>query len=261
MIIDAHGHVQDAGYPAGSTVYVGPGDMLDAMDQRGISQSWVSPITAVVRDFEAHNQKTYERFVKAHPDRFKAYAVLNPYYPDRMRQELVRCFERFHFLGIKVHSWVQGFVLHQPIIYELMAGAARYQVPVLFHDGTPPYADTLQVAALAGRFPTVPILLGHSGLYDAARAAIDAAKNHDNIWLVLQGPTIGDMTQIVAQAPSDRLLFGSDYCCAGAGPVGQTILDDRLDMFRAACPDPDLQRQIFQDNALRLGNKRTGDGT
>lgn len=259
MIIDVHGHVQDVGYPPGSEVYVGPGDMLAAMDQRGISQLWISPITATVRDFEAHNQKTYERFAKPYPDRFKAYAVLNPYYPDRMRQELVRCFEHFGFLGIKVHSWIQGFLLHQPIFYELMAGAARYQLPVLFHDGTPPYADSLQVAALAGRFPTVPILLGHSGLYDAARAAIHAANSHDNIWLVLQGPSISDMKQIIDQAPKDRLLFGSDYCCAGAGPVGQTILDDRLDMFRAACPDPVLQRQVFQDNPLRLSGKKAGE--
>ena len=212
MIIDTHGHVQDKHYPAGSGIYVDPVMMLSQLDKHGISQIWVSATTAFVRDCEYQNKKVYNLFTRAYPDRFKGYAVVNPYYPDRMREEIKRCFEEYGFIAIKIHSWIQSFILHQPIMYEIMAAAGLYQKPVMFHDGSPPYADTLQIAALAQRYPQVDIILGHSGLYDSYRSAIEAANLYKNIWLLLQGPAINDLREIIKKCGKDRLLFGTDYC-------------------------------------------------
>ncbi|NLA66587.1 MAG: amidohydrolase family protein [Leucobacter sp.] len=226
--------------------------MLDAMDQYDISEIWVSATTGCVRDFEYYNKKTFNSFTHAYPSRFKGYAILNPYYPDRMREEIKRCFEEYGFIAIKIHSWIQAFILHQPIVYEIMDAAGKYQIPIMFHDGSPPYADTLQIAALAEKYPEVNIILGHSGLYDSYRSAIQAAKAHKNIWLILQGPTINDMKEIIQSSPQERLLFGTDYCCGGSGWKGETLIRDRLDILRYACSDSALLDQINCKNALSL---------
>ena len=56
----------------------------------------------------------------------------------------------------------------------------------MFHEGTPPYADTLQVANLAELYPEAKIILGHAGLYDSYRNAVSAAKRLPNIFLCLK---------------------------------------------------------------------------
>ena len=251
-IIDTHAHVQDVNYPVGSAVYVDAEQMVAAMDRYGIDQMWISPCSGMVNDFQEHNKKQYEQFKLRYPARFLNYAVFNPYYPQRMREEFRRCFEEYGFEAIKVHSWVQGFPLHQPCMYEIMEAAQRYGVPVMFHDGTPPYADTLQIAALAERYPEVQVVLGHAGLYDSYRAAIEACRTLPNVWLCLIGPIVGDLRRILAEAPGERLLFGTDYCCAGAGPVGETLIPDRLEAVRLSCPDEALLQRILSQNAARL---------
>lgn len=70
--------------------------------------------------------------------------------------------------------------------------AVEYDVPVLYHDGTPPWSETLQVAAMADYYPEAKIIIGHSGLFDAYRSAIRACNTHDNIWLQICGPCVGD---------------------------------------------------------------------
>ena len=256
MIVDTHGHIQDVHYPAGSELFVDAATMVDILDRHDISELWVSPITGLVRDFMVHNKKQYEFFKKPYPNRFKNYAVFNPYYPTETREELVRCFEEYAFDAIKIHSWVQGFFLHQPMIYEIVEASIKYNVPLMFHDGSPPYADTLQIAALAERYPESRIMLGHSGLYDSYRAAIQAANTHDNVWLILSGPMIGDMREIIQKTRNDRLLFGTDFCCAGTGWRGESIIKDRIRIVELACQDDDTLSLIMYKNAQNLIFKR-----
>jgi len=254
LIIDTHGHIQDHDYPAGSTLFVDAGMMVDALDRHGIAEIWVSPVSAMVRgsDCAYHNKKQYEQFKKPYPDRFRNYAVFSPYYGNEMREDIKRCFEEYGFEAIKIHSWVQGFGLHQPAMYEIMEAAVKYDVPVMFHDGTPPYADTLQIASLAQRYPESKVLLGHAGLYDSYRSAIQACNAHDNVWLILIGPITGDMREILRDARHDRLLFGTDYCCAGDGWVGESIIVDRINIIKFACPDKELYDLIMYKNAQTL---------
>ncbi len=249
MIIDMHAHVMDEGYPAGSDQRVEADTMLSAMDRYGIQEMWVSSAPAFVREAWRYNKRQYTLFQQKAPARFRCYGVFNPYFPQETREDVKRCFEDYGFSGIKVHTWLQGLVPHQKALYELVEASIFYRVPILFHDGTPPYADTLQVAALAGRYPEATLFLGHAGLYDAHRAAIQAANTHDNVWLILMGPTIGGMREIIAAARPDRLLFGTDYCFGGGDWTGDTLIDDRIDIVRSACPDAGLLADIFSNNA------------
>lgn len=252
MIIDTHGHFQEPGYPIGSEAAVGAAEMLDTMDRYDIAQLWLSPIVGCLRDTGVHNRNLYEQVVRPYTERFVGYAVLNPSDPEALEDECKRCFLDYGFGAIKVHNWLQGFGAQQEATYRLVEASIRYGVPIMFHDGTPPYADTHQIAQLAERYPQARIILGHAGLYDSYRGAIETVNTHDNLWMIVIGPTVGDARKILAQTRPDRILFGTDYCCAGAGWQGETILRDRLEILQLACPDIALLRRITVDNAKAL---------
>ena len=253
-VIDTHGHIQDAGYPIGSTLFIDAVTMVDTLDRYGISEIWVSPTSALIcgADCRYHNKKQYEEFKKPYPDRFRNYAVFNPFYPEQMRGEFKRCFEEYGFELIKVHSWVQGFFLHQSGMYEIMEASIKYNVPVMFHDGTPPYADTLQIAALAERYPESRVILGHSGLYDSYRAAILACNTHDNVWTQISASTVSDAKEIISKTRHDRLMFGTDFSCAGEGRVGESLIVDRINIIKLACSDDEVYDLIMFKNAQTL---------
>ena len=122
------------------------------------------------------------------------------------------------------------------------------QVPVLFHDGTPPTSDTLQIAYLADLYPEAKIILGHSGMLDSFRSAIEACNTHENVYLCISASPIADVNEICQNAKHDRLLFGSDY---GAGPTDD-IFWDRYYAIEYGCEDQELKNKIFFSNAREL---------
>ena len=86
----------------------------------------------------------------------------------------------------------------------------QFGVPVLFHDGTPPFSTPLQLASLARRQPDTTVVLGHGGLQDLWREAIAAVETTSNVHLCMCGTPPYAMRAIVSRCPLDRLLFGTD---------------------------------------------------
>lgn len=254
MIIDTHTHMSDGGWPPQSNLCLSAEEMVRVMDRNGIGSMWISSSTALARDFVEYNRKT-AAFIKAYPDRFLGYVTVNPNYHELVEQEIRECIGKLGFRAIKLHPWLQAFSVHMPIVHRIMELAAEYRVPVMFHDGTPPYSDTLQVAALADTHPDVDIILGHAGMFDSYRAAIEACNTHDNIWLCICGTIVGDTREILRSARSDRLLFGTDY---GASNRGNLVVD-RLKIMEYACDDDVLREKVMWENAERLlCGERTG---
>jgi len=78
--------------------------------------------------------------------------------------EARRCLEVLGVGGFKVHLWLQGETMTSPVMDALCGVAAEHDVPLMFHDGTPPYALLSQVGLLTERFPRTRFILGHSGI-------------------------------------------------------------------------------------------------
>ena len=90
--------------------------------------------------------------------------------------------------------------------------AAEKNIPVLFHAWM---AEEIRSAkALAERYPSVPMILGHSGFVDPAarEIAIDACRKQDNLFCdtCISYTYDGALEDLVSRIGADRVLYGSD---------------------------------------------------
>jgi uncharacterized protein len=178
------------------------------MDAVGVDVSVVFTYEGLLHPSPAAND-SLAAFVAAEPTRLVSFATVDPRAADAAG-EIERCVEQLGMRGVKLHPWLQGFSSHEPGLDAICEAAARLRIPVLFHDGTPPFSTPLQLASLARRHPETAIVLGHGGLHDLWREAIAAVDTTSNVHLCMCGTPGYAMRRIVAECPIDRLLFGTD---------------------------------------------------
>jgi len=200
-VIDFHVHQPAAGA-------YGPHEYLAAMDELGADVSVVFTYEGLLRPSVGAND-SLAAWVAPAPERLVAFSTVDPRDPGA-GAEIERCTRNHGMRGVKLHPWLQGFSAHEPGLQPVCETAGRLGIPILFHDGTPPFSTPLQLAALARRHPGTQIVLGHGGLHDLWREAIEAVLTTDNVHLCLSGTPGYAMRAIIARCPLDRLLFGTD---------------------------------------------------
>jgi len=226
----------------------GPDEFVAGMDTLGVDVSVVFTYDGLLHPSPAAND-SLARFVAAAPERLVAFATVDPRDPGA-GGEIERCVREHGMRGVKLHPWLQGFSAHEPGLQAVCESAAALGVPVLFHDGTPPFSTPLQLASLARREPRTTIVLGHGGLHDLWREAIAAVATTDNVHLCMCGTPGYAMRAIVARCPLERLLFGTD---AGlrAEPVQRYARLRILQLDELGLDDPQ-RRAILKLNPRRL---------
>ncbi len=245
MIIDTHTHYIDGDWLCAGTLSAE--QMVETQDALGIQEMWISSTGALADDFVFYN-RNMAKALKPYASRFKMFATASPYFQQKAVDEIRRCLEDEGFWGIKVHYWMQGGTVHMRSSAQILELAIQYKVPVLFHDGTPPTSDTLQIAYLADLYPEAKIILGHAGMYDSVDSAIEACNTHTNLYLCMSCSTIRGAQKILNNARPGRILFGSDY---GAAET-RDICTDRLETVRLASRDDAQCRMVYYDNAAAL---------
>lgn len=159
--------------------------------------------------------------------------------------ELDRCV-RAGAQAVKLHPWLQGFSPLEAEAVAVARRAAEHGLPLLVHDGTPPYASPLQIAELAGRVPACTVVLAHGGLLDLWPDAIAAVARWPNVMVTLCGSApLATLRQVRDQVPRDRVGLGTD---AGFGDPDLVV--HRLAVLERLLADlPDREAA-----ALRSGN-------
>ncbi len=191
-----------------SSAAFGPDAWVGAMDHLGIDRSVVFTYDGLLRPSPEHND-SLAAFVGFAPDRMVAFSTVDPRDPGAAT-EIERCTREHGMRGVKLHPWLQGFSAHIPGLDPVCEAAAALGIPILFHDGTPPFSTPLQLANLAMRHPATTVVLGHGGLHDLWREAIEAVLTAPNVHLCMSGTPGYAMRAIVARCPLERLLFGTD---------------------------------------------------
>jgi uncharacterized protein len=244
-IIDFHTHLDDRWF---NQPMPSEGEFLRTLDRFGIESACIFTLQGFYGNCRKHNDALAVR-ARRHPDRLIPFATVDPKLGDEAVIELERCLADPLFRGVKFHPWLQAFTpsMVRPTMIELLKCAARYDAPVLFHDGTPPYSTTFQIAACARWVPESKVVLGHAGLSDYIVAAAQLVRDIPNLYACVCGPRAGQLPYLVQCAGADKLIFGSDF-----GFTDWTILAEFLDNVCEADIDDQTKEQILHRNASRL---------
>ena len=161
--------------------------------------------------------------------------------------EFERCIRRLGMRGLKLHPWLQGFSVMSPAAMDLFRLAGDLDVPVIFHDGTPVYTMPAQIGGLALNFPKTVFVLGHSGLLELWRSAIEFARRCPNLYLTFCGPPRSGLQAIADSVDEERLLWGSDFGFGFADAIGY-----RLHLVELLKISSRRKDKILGCNAVRL---------
>jgi predicted TIM-barrel fold metal-dependent hydrolase len=149
-------------------------------------------------------------------DSFIPFASVHPRFGDW--QSDLRRYADSGARGIKVHPEMQLLFPDEPRMMEIYAECQRLGLAVLYHAGRSgiepefmrKYALLRRYAPAIESFPKVQFILGHAGARDVDDA-VALARQHDNVWLELTGQGVTKLDEIIRTAPTERLLFGSDW--------------------------------------------------
>ena len=175
------------------------------------------------------------------------FVYLNPHHVDFSLRELDRCVRDGMMVGVKL--WVAKRA-SAPELDAIVERAADLRAVIFQHtwfkvNGNLPGESTpLDVAELARRHPTVPIICGHTG-GDWERG-IRAVRELKNVSLDLAGsdPTAGYVEMAVREVGPERVIYGSD--------VGGRSFGSQLGKVMGANIPEEARRLILGENLKRM---------
>jgi uncharacterized protein len=207
-VIDCHGH-----YGAYQGIYfpnVTAEAMIGTMDRAGVRLLVSSGHMALV-DSDRGNAEMRE-VIAGSGGRIRGWWAVHPRYPDRTARDLAAFEAESGFLGFKFLSDYHQYPLTGPAYAPALEYAAGRGLPILMHTwGGSGFDSPQHVAEVAARYPTVPLLMGHSG-YGDWDGAIAVAREHANVYLELTAAYAvrGAIERMVEAGLSARILFGTD---------------------------------------------------
>jgi len=205
-IVDTHTHMPGKAF----SMIEGydPENFINLLNNNGIDKAWVFTLDGLYFDPGPHNDHLID-YCSVDPQRLIPFCTVHPRYANVI-DELRRCILNLGMQGVKLHPWAQTFSPLEPIMDQLGEELESLKVPVVFHDGTPPYSSPLQIAYFALRHPKLKVVLGHGGLHDLWKEAIFAAELCKNLYIIPSGTPPFGLKQIISRLSIERILFGTD---------------------------------------------------
>ena len=227
------------------TTHTAP-NLLREMKELRIASSILLPIDFPIL---SGNADRYLQ-VAAKTDRLVSLASVHPFARDVARK-LVQQKQR-GARGIKVHPAVQAFPADHPRAMQLYRMCADLELPVLWHCGP------VDIEPRLGRYfsqlkhywravkenPSTIFILGHSGALQM-EMGLELAVNYPNVYMETSSQSLGHLRRIFAEAPPERIMFGSDWPFYHQSlPLAKALL--------ASEDQPQLRPRLFWENAAEL---------
>jgi uncharacterized protein len=110
--------------------------------------------------------------------------------------------------GIKLHPRAQSFGFDDPSAAAIFEVARDAGVPILIHAGRG-MGPMDELARLALRFPTVPVVLAHAAIADQGMFATRLAEHPAVVYDTSCFAAL-DVVELFARVPAERIVFASD---------------------------------------------------
>lgn len=213
-----------------------------------------------------HNDYMME-IIKKYPDRFEAFASVNPKAGWRAVWEVERCYQA-GFIGVgEMGPGAQGWELHDPQFRQVMEVAAACRMLVNIHVGEPvgrvyPGKDPTPLAGfyeLAREFPDLKLILAHWGgglpyfeLWPEIKEVLGNVYYDTAASPLLYGGRV--FKAVVRLVGPEKILYGSDFPLL-LYPKRQKEADFAMfldDIKELGGLSPEEEQLVLRDNALRL---------
>jgi predicted TIM-barrel fold metal-dependent hydrolase len=257
VIIDGHIHVAKEPDDAGFRAAVLDGEaLLGLMDgpflimgrPRRVDRALIQPMISPTRSGDPleHHRYIHEQ-IRSHPDRFVGCFVANPLLDTARTIKVMRdLIVSRDFRAVKLHPTNHGYMPFKsrdrldPILEEV----ASLGVPVVVHQGDPPFGHPSQMAPMIEDFPRITFILAHFGTQRVVMAdeAIYVARQNENVYLETGWGALPRIKEGIAAIGSERLVFGSDCPIQEIGsqlrvidvltwapPIGIRLSDDKAE--------------------------------
>jgi predicted TIM-barrel fold metal-dependent hydrolase len=198
--------------------------------------------------------------VRAHPDVFIGFGVVDPWQGKLALDEIRRCKEELGLVGIgELNPARQHFFPNEQRFYPLWKLAEDLEMPVMFHTGMAAvgagapgglgvklkYTQPMLLDDVAADFPALKIIAAHpSWPWEAESLAI--ARHKANYFIDLSGwaPKYWspELVKYVNSVIQDKAMFGSDSPALD--------LDRWLSEFAAMTFKEDVRKKIMRENAI-----------
>lgn len=243
-----------AGYDAYINRYNDPDAFEELLASEGVDYACVlaelSPVTTGV----CTNEQV-QAFCKGRK-KLIPFCDINPHLHTDLGRELRTKVEVEGFRGLKLYPTYQHYYLNEPRIYPLYQAAQDLGIPVLIHTGSSvfkgsrlKYGDPLHLDDVATDFPSLNLVMAHSGRGVWYDRAFFLSKLHANLYMEVSGlPPSRLMTYFPELARNtDKVVFGSDW------PGMSHIRRNMDDIVRLPLPAAGVEN-ILGGNAAKLLN-------
>lgn len=215
MIFDADTHITPFHE---YTVSSDADKMLQFMDEAGVEKALCWAHRPYSRNQLGEVLEYLYQVTKTHSDRLVGYGWIDPMLgSDVAKDTLKRCLQEYGFSGVKFNGCQnEHFCDDEERVMPLLEEIAKAGASVAFHTGgdAPDQTNPYRVGRIADQYPDMKILMVHIGCggasYDLSKAAIEVAKEHNNIYLVGSDIRTNSLLNAVEQLGTDRICFGSD---------------------------------------------------
>jgi predicted TIM-barrel fold metal-dependent hydrolase len=181
-------------------------DLLKNEDSAGVEY-------AVIMPMPAHKPDNRALFETAGRERRAILCCqVNPNEGEAALREIRQSATEWSMRVLKIMPAIYQVHLTGPVASTLMASARELGLVVNIHSGSE-ISHPLGIGALCGRFPEVPVLMDHMGYREWVGDAIEAARDHPNLFL---GTTIASFEPTTIKRAIDalgpeRIVYGSNW--------------------------------------------------
>lgn len=219
MLIDAHCHA--GSFPKYFSGDHPPEKLVADFDTAGVEAGIIAILDSM--DMVGANDRALAA-CEAHPGRLHGYIYLNPNDVDAAIAEFEQRRRNRIFKGVKLHPMNDVYYPFAKAFFPLYEKIEATGMPVLWHSGTSPYSNPLQIGYVAHKFPGMPCILGHFGLSDLTWECFPAADLAPNIYVdTTANPVVGVMNDWIAEFGAERMLWGSDFPFYSVGYEAQKL--------------------------------------